>query len=123
MGKKLGDKAPKIFHVNWFRKDDEGHFMWPGFGDNMRVLLWILNRCAGKVDAVESEIGYLPKPEDIDLTGLEDENVDIKGLLTIDKQVWLEDVANIEEYFAQFGDKLPKEMADELAKLKANLSK
>ena len=123
MGKKLGDKAPKIFHVNWFRKDDEGHFMWPGFGDNMRVLLWILNRCAGKVDAVESEIGYLPKPEDIDLTGLEDENVDIKGLLTIDKQVWLEDIANIEEYFAQFGDKLPKEMADELAKLKANLSK
>ena len=123
MGKKLGDKAPKIFHVNWFRKDDEGHFMWPGFGDNMRVLLWILNRCAGKVDAVESEIGYLPKPEDIDLTGLEDENVDINGLLTIDKQVWLEDVANIEEYFAQFGDKLPKEMADELAKLKANLSK
>ena len=123
MGKKLGDKAPKIFHVNWFRKDDEGHFMWPGFGDNMRVLLWILNRCAGKVDAVESEIGYLPKPEDIDLTGLEDENVDIKGLLKIDKKVWLEDVANIEEYFAQFGDKLPKEMADELAKLKANLSK
>ena len=123
MGKKLGDKAPKIFHVNWFRKDDEGHFMWPGFGDNMRVLLWILNRCAGKVDAVESEIGYLPKPEDIDLTGLEDENVDIKGLLTIDKQVWLEDIENIEEYFAQFGDKLPKEMADELAKLKANLSK
>ena len=123
MGKKLGDKAPKIFHVNWFRKDDEGHFMWPGFGDNMRVLLWILNRCAGKVDAVESEIGYLPKPEDIDLTGLEDENVDINGLLTIDKQVWLEDGANIEEYFAQFGDKLPKEMADELAKLKANLSK
>lgn len=123
MGKKLGDKAPKIFHVNWFRKDDEGHFMWPGFGDNMRVLLWILNRCAGKVDAVESEIGYLPKPEDIDLTGLEDENVDINGLLTIDKQVWLEDIANIEEYFAQFGDKLPKEMADELAKLKANLSK
>ena len=123
MGKKLGDKAPKIFHVNWFRKDDEGHFMWPGFGDNMRVLLWILNRCAGKVDAVESEIGYLPKPEDIDLTGLEDENVDINGLLTIDKQVWLEDVANIEEYFAQFGDKLPKEMTDELAKLKANLSK
>ena len=123
MGKKLGDKAPKIFHVNWFRKDDEGHFMWPGFGDNMRVLLWILNRCAGKVDAVESEIGYLPKPEDIDLTGLEDENVDIKGLLTIDKKVWLEDIANIEENFAQFGDKLPKEMADELAKLKANLSK
>lgn len=121
MGKKLGDKAPKIFHVNWFRKDDEGHFMWPGFGDNMRVLLWILDRCAGKVDADEVAIGYVPKAGDIDITGLEDENIDMQGLLAIDKQVWLEDVKNIEEYFAQFGDKLPKEMADELEKLKANL--
>ncbi len=123
MGKKLGDKAPKIFHVNWFRKDDEGHFMWPGFGDNMRVLLWILDRCAGKVDADEVAIGYVPKPGDIDVTGLEDENIDIEGLLAIDKDVWLEDVKNIEEYFAQFGDRLPKEMAEELTKLKANLSK
>ncbi|MCH5210331.1 MAG: phosphoenolpyruvate carboxykinase (GTP) [Oscillospiraceae bacterium] len=123
MGKKLGDKAPKIFHVNWFRKDDEGHFMWPGFGDNMRVLLWILDRCAGKVDADEVAIGYVPKAGDIDVTGLEDENIDMNGLLTIDKNVWLEDVANIEEYFAQFGDMLPKEMADELDKLKANLAK
>lgn len=123
MGKKLGDKAPKIFHVNWFRKDDEGHFMWPGFGDNMRVLLWILDRCAGKVDADEVAIGYVPKAGDIDITGLEDENIDMQGLLAIDKQVWLEDVKNIEEYFAQFGDKLPKEMADELEKLKVNLSK
>ena len=123
MGKKLGEKAPKIFHVNWFRKDDEGHFMWPGFGDNMRVLLWILDRCAGKVDADEVAIGYVPKTSDIDVTGLEGENIDLEGLLTIDKEVWLEDVANIEEYFAQFGDMLPQEMADELAKLKANLSK
>ena len=97
--------------------------MWPGFGDNMRVLLWILDRCEGKVDADEVAIGYVPKAEDIDLTGLEDENIDIEGLLTIDKDVWLEDVANIEEYFAQFGDMLPQEMADELAKLKANLQK
>lgn len=127
MGKKLGDKAPKIFHVNWFRKDDEGHFMWPGFGDNMRVLLWILDRCAGKVGADEVAIGYVPKPEDIDLTGLEDENVDIKGLLTIDHDEWIKDIEDpntgIEQYFAQFGDMLPKEMADELAKLKANLNK
>lgn len=76
-----------------------------------------------RLTPLKAKIGYLPKPEDIDLTGLEDENVDIKGLLTIDKQVWLEDIANIEEYFAQFGDLLPQEMADELAKLKANLSK
>lgn len=127
MGKKLGDKAPKIFHVNWFRKDDEGHFMWPGFGDNMRVLLWILDRCAGKVGADEVAIGYVPKPEDIDLTGLEDENIDIKGLLAIDHDEWMKDIEDpntgIEQYFAQFGDMLPKEMADELAKLKANLNK
>ena len=121
MGKKLGDKAPKIFHVNWFRKDEDGNFMWPGFGDNMRVLLWILDRCAGKVDADEVAIGYVPKAKDIDITGIEDENIDLEGLLTIDKNVWLEDVENIKEYFAQFGDRLPKEMADELNKLKSNL--
>lgn len=122
MGKKLGDKAPKIFNVNWFRKDDEGNFMWPGFGDNMRVLLWILDRCAGKVDADECAIGYVPKAEDIDITDLEDCSLDtIKELLTVDKEVWLEDVENIKEYFAQFGDTLPKEMADELDKLESNL--
>lgn len=123
MGKKLGDKAPKIFNVNWFRKDDEGNFMWPGFGDNMRVLLWILDRCAGKVDADECAIGYIPKAEDIDITDLEDCSLDtIKDLLTIDKDVWLEDVANIKEYFAQFGDMLPEEMATELDKLENNLN-
>ena len=67
MGKKLGDKAPKIFHVNWFRTDDEGHFIWPGFGDNMRVLMWMLKRCKGEVDAVETPIGYVPNAEDIDI--------------------------------------------------------
>ena len=123
MGKKLGDKAPKIFNVNWFRKDDDGNFMWPGFGDNMRVLLWILDRCAGKVDADECAIGYVPKAEDIDITDLEDCSLDtIKDLLTIDKNVWLEDVANIKEYFAQFGDMLPEEMAAELDKLESNLN-
>ena len=69
MGKKLGDKAPKIFHVNWFRTDDNGHFIWPGFGDNMRVLMWMLDRCEGKVDAVETPIGYVPKAEDINIEG------------------------------------------------------
>lgn len=127
MGKKLGDKAPKIFHVNWFRRDENDNFMWPGFGDNMRVLLWILDRCANKVDAVETAIGYVPKPEDIDITGLEEENIDMKALLEIDNAEWIKDIENpetgIEQYFAQFGSRLPKEMADELAKLKANLSK
>ena len=70
MGKKI-PHAPKIFHVNWFRTDDEGHFVWPGFGDNMRVVMWILDRCEGKADATETAIGYVPKPEDIDLTDLD----------------------------------------------------
>jgi len=121
MGEKLGEKAPKIFHVNWFRQDENGNFMWPGFGDNMRVLLWILDRCAGKVDAKECPIGFIPDPSDIDTTGLDLDPAVLKELLTIDNEVWLEDVENIKEYFAQFGDKLPKAIADELVKLEANL--
>ena len=86
MGKRLGDKAPKIFNVNWFRTDDEGHFIWPGFGDNMRVLEWIVNRCEGKADAVETAIGYEPKAEDINIEGLSDITVDtVKDLLSVDK--------------------------------------
>ena len=124
MGKKMdADKAPKIFHVNWFRQDENGNFMWPGFGDNMRVLLWILGRCEGKVDAVESPIGFLPKKEDIDVTDLDIDDATLEELLTVDKKVWLEDVENQTEYFAQFGDKLPKEISEELNTLKANLSK
>ncbi len=125
MGKKLGDKAPKIFHVNWFRKDDEGNFLWPGFGDNMRVLLWILDRCDGKVDAKECAIGYVPNACDIDITDLDMTQEELEALLTIDANEWLKDVEDpetgIKQYFAQFGDMLPKEMADELAKLEANL--
>jgi len=124
MGKKMdADKAPKIFHVNWFRQDDEGHFMWPGFGDNMRVLLWILDRCAGKVDANESEIGYLPNMEDIDVTDLDIDADVLKELLTVDKDVWMEDVKDQKEYFAQFGDRLPAEIAKQLEILENNLSK
>ncbi|MBR4892867.1 MAG: phosphoenolpyruvate carboxykinase (GTP) [Clostridia bacterium] len=121
MGKKLGDKAPKIFHVNWFRKDENDNFMWPGFGDNMRVLNWILDRCDGKVDAKETAIGYVPNVSDVDVTGLDMTTAEIEALLSIDNKVWLEDVENIKEYFAQFGDKLPKEMAEQLAKLESNL--
>ena len=122
MGKKMDpEKAPKIFHVNWFRQDDEGHFLWPGFGDNMRVLLWILDRCEGKVDAVESPIGYLPK--EIDTTGLDVSDDVMKELLSVDKKIWLEDVDNAREYFTQFGSRLPKEITEELNKLEANLKK
>lgn len=124
MGKILGDKAPKIFHVNWFRTDDEGNFIWPGFGDNMRVLDWIISRCEGTVDAVETPIGYEPKPEDINIEGLDGITVDtIADLLSVDKDLWLEDTKSIEEFYSKFGDKLPPEMAYELNALKERLSK
>lgn len=124
MGKKLGDKAPRIFNVNWFRTDDEGHFIWPGFGDNMRVLMWILSRCKGEVDAVETPIGYVPNAEDINLEGLDDVTTEtVRGLLSIDKELWLEDAAGVEELYAMFGDRLPKELAKQLAEQKARLAK
>ena len=123
MGKKI-PHAPKIFHVNWFRTDDNGNFIWPGFGDNMTVLMWILARCEGKVDAVETPIGFVPKAEDINIEGLKDVTLDtIKNLLTIDKASWLEDVENIKAFYKQVGDRVPQEMYDELATLEANLKK
>lgn len=122
MGEKMdADKAPKIFHVNWFRQDAEGNFMWPGFGDNMRVLLWILDRCAGKAEAVGSPIGYLPKDTDIDITDLDIDKKVLDELLSVDKSIWMEDVENIKEYFAQFGDRLPAAIQKQLDTLENNL--
>ena len=124
MGKKVGDKAPKIFNVNWFRTDEDGHFIWPGFGDNMRVIMWILRRCAGEVGADTTAIGYVPKPEDIDLDGLDDITADtVKDLVSVDKEHWIADTENITEFYAKFGDKLPAELAKELDGLKDRLSK
>ncbi len=122
MGKKI-PHAPKIFHVNWFRTDDEGHFIWPGFGDNMRVLMWILARCEDKVDAVETPIGYVPKAEDINIEGLDLTLDTMKDLLSVDRESWLADVENIKEFYAQIGERVPQEMYDQLAKLEANLKK
>ena len=123
MGEKLGDKAPKIFNVNWFRTDDEGNFVWPGFGDNMRVLNWIIDRCEGKADATETAIGYVPKPEDIDLTDL-DMDIDVlKSILKVDKDVWTKEAAEIEEHYKKFGDRLPNELREQLNNLKENLAK
>ena len=123
---KMGDKipnAPKIFHVNWFRTDDEGHFIWPGFGDNMRVLDWILARCEDKVDAVETAIGYVPNAEDINIEGLDITVDTIKDLLTVDKASWLEDVENIKAFYEQVGDRVPAELKDQLKALEARLAK
>ena len=122
MGAKLGDKAPKIFNVNWFRTDDEGHFIWPGFGDNLRVLDWIVSRCEGKADAVETAIGYVPNAEDINIDGLKDFNIEtLKSILEVDKDLWRAEIAGIEEFYAKFGDKLPAKLSEELETLKANL--
>ncbi len=120
MGKKIAN-PPKIFNVNWFRLDDEGNFMWPGFGDNMRVLNWILDRCEGKVDAVETEIGFVPNKEDLQLDGLDLSDEVVTELLSIDKQAWKEDLANQREFFAQFGDRLPKEIKDSMDELEKRL--
>ena len=121
MGKVIPN-APKIFHVNWFRTDDEGHFIWPGFGDNLRVLLWILARCEDKVDAVETAIGYVPKAEDINIEGLEDVTIDtIRDLLSVDVESWKADIANIKEFYAQVGEAVPATMYEELAALEARL--
>ena len=123
MGEKLGDKAPKIFNVNWFRTDENGDFIWPGFGDNMRVLNWIIARCEGKADARETEIGYLPNVADIDTTGLDISEDVMADLLSVDCELWAEDAAAIEEFYAKFGDKLPAELKNQLATLKANVCK
>ena len=120
MGKKIPN-APKIFHVNWFRTDDNGNFIWPGFGDNMRVLLWILDRCENKVDAVETAIGYVPKVEDLQLEGLDIDEATIKELLRVEADWWKEDIVNIKEFYELVGDHVPAEMYEELAALEKRL--
>ncbi|HJB25481.1 MAG TPA: phosphoenolpyruvate carboxykinase (GTP) [Firmicutes bacterium] len=128
MGETLGDKAPKIFNVNWFKTDDEGNFLWPGFGDNMRVLDWIVKRCEGTIDAVETPIGYEPKPEDINVDGLVYEGKqftteDVASLLELDIDLWKDEVKELREFYKQFGDKLPAKIKEELDALEARLSK
>lgn len=121
MGKKI-KVQPKIFNVNWFRTDSEGHFIWPGFGDNMRVLDWILKRCEETVDADETAIGYVPKPEDINLEGCSVDEETLKGLLNVDTETWKKEAEGIKEFYKKFGDKLPKELEEELASLESRLN-
>ena len=121
MGHAVGDKAPGIFHVNWFRTDDEGNFLWPGFGDNLRVLEWVFDRCEGKADAVETPIGYLPHAEDLNIEDCDVTPEVLASLLTVDADLWREEAANIREFYKKFGDKLPKELAAELEGLEQRL--
>ena len=129
MGEKLGDKAPKIFNVNWFKQDENGNFIWPGFGDNMRVLDWIIKRCEGTVDADETAIGYLPKKEDINVSGIEDEVTPeiMDKLLAVDKELWTKEIAEMRRYYnddiAAKGGKVPEALYAELDKIEARLNK
>ena len=121
MGKKI-PHAPKIFHVNWFRTDDDGNFIWPGYGDNFRVLLWILARCEGTVGADETAIGYVPKPEDINVEGLDGVTTDtIRELVSVDHDSWKADLTNIREFYDLIGDRVPAELREELEALDKRL--
>ncbi|MCM1313914.1 MAG: phosphoenolpyruvate carboxykinase (GTP) [Muribaculaceae bacterium] len=129
MGEKLGDKAPKIFNVNWFKQDENGNFIWPGFGDNMRVLDWIIKRCEGTVDAEETAIGYLPKKGDINVEGIEDEVTPevMDKLLDVDKELWTKEIAEMRRYYNDDikakGGNVPEALYAELDKIEARLNK
>ena len=120
MEKKITN-PPVICNVNWFRTDDAGHFIWPGFGDNLRVIEWVLKRAFGEADAVETPIGYVPKSEDINLEGSGVDEETLKGLLSVDPALWKQEVAGIREFYAKFGDKLPQQLGDELDALEQRL--
>ncbi len=128
MGEKLGDKAPKIFNVNWFKQDEDGNFIWPGFGDNMRVLDWIIERCEGNVDAEETAIGYLPKKGDINVEGIEDEVTSeiMDKLLAVDTDLWKKEIAEMRRYYdediAAKGGRVPEALYEQLNKIEARLN-
>ena len=117
MGEKGGDRMPEIFLVNWFRRGDDDRFLWPGFGDNSRVLKWVIDRIEGNVDADETVVGYTARAEDLDLTGLDTSIEDVREALTADPELWKEDVADSRRYLEGLGSRVPQEIFDQLAKL------
>jgi phosphoenolpyruvate carboxykinase (GTP) len=116
------DKLPRLYYVNWFRKSAEGKFLWPGFGDNSRVLSWVFDRCAGKADAVDTAIGRVPAPGALPTDGLKVSGPQMAELLAVDEDAWRAEVPLIEEHYAIFGDRLPQELRDELTELQKRLS-
>ena len=117
MGEKGGDRMPEIFLVNWFRRGDDDRFLWPGFGDNSRVLKWVIDRIEGNVDADETVVGYTARAEDLDLTGLDTPIEDVREALTADPELWKEDVADSRRYLEGLGSRVPQEIFDQLKKL------
>jgi phosphoenolpyruvate carboxykinase (GTP) len=114
-------KLPRVFYVNWFRKAADGRFLWPGFGENSRVLEWVFERCAGRGDLVETPIGYLPAPGTIDTEGLDVSEEDMTELLRVDRDEWLAELPSITGYFARFEDRLPPALSDQLEELRTRL--
>jgi phosphoenolpyruvate carboxykinase (GTP) len=121
LGRREGAVLPRIFYVNWFRKDGEGRFIWPGFGENSRVLAWIFRRCEGKVDAEESPIGLLPRREDLDLDGLDLDAEGLEQILSVSAEEWRQQIPQIREHYAKFGDRLPDELTRQLDALEERL--
>ncbi len=122
MGRHPGAQLPRIYYVNWFRKSEGGDFLWPGYGENGRVLKWVFERCEGTAKAVETPIGNLPAENTLDMSGLEEiSRDDMRDLLRVDVNGWLAELPLIEEYYAQFGDHLPDALRDELSAMKDRL--
>jgi phosphoenolpyruvate carboxykinase (GTP) len=123
VGKTLGDKAPRIFQVNWFRKGADGRFLWPGFGDNSRPIEWALRRVSGELGAVDAISGRLPRPGDLDVTGLEFSDADFAELFALDPDAWTAEADLTADYFAQFGDRLPSELSSQLELLRDRIAR
>jgi phosphoenolpyruvate carboxykinase (GTP) len=121
MGDKLGDKGPRMFYVNWFRKSEDGKFLWPGFSDNSRVLKWMCERIDGKVEAQETPIGLLPKDGDLDVDGLEVSKEDFQELFKIDTEAWKTEIPDIENHFSKFGDRMPERLKKQLDEFRNRL--
>jgi phosphoenolpyruvate carboxykinase (GTP) len=123
IGRRNDAKLPKVFYVNWFRRDEDGKFLWPGFGDNSRVLAWIFRRCQGDAGAVETPIGHVPAPGALDTEGLDLSESDMAALLEVDRKLWRAQLPQVHEHFARFGDDLPRELRDQLAALDERLER
>ena len=121
MGNKMV-KKPKIFHINWFRQDKSGKFLWPGFRENLRILEWILDRCNNKVEAVQTPIGYVPRPQDIDMTGLRLPEGTLENLFEVHKEAWLEELKGIKKFYQMFKKDLPEELWQEYKLLEKRLT-